>query len=136
MGWTRIVLIEQVEALGQHLAPIILQEEVQLIMELHLGLERTGLVLLPEQQRLEPLPIETLEAALVAEEAIAQGEAAVHLEAVALIEVLVAAPEAAETLEAQAVVREAVVVQEVLVEALGPRLPAEVLVAEDGNNKI
>lgn len=130
------MLIEQVEALGQHLVPIILQEEVQPIMELHLGLERTGLVLLPEQQRLEPLPIETLEVLPVTEETITKDAVVIHLVAVALIEVLVAAPEAAETLEAQAVVREAVVVHEVLVEALGPRLPAEVLVAEDGNNKI
>mgnify|MGYP001814668676 FL=1 len=87
------MLIEQVEALGQLLEHTARQEEVQPIMELHLGQELTDLALL-EQQHLEPLHIETLEIAPVTEEAIAQEEVAVLLE-VATTEALVVALEAA-----------------------------------------
>lgn len=102
------MLTEQVEALGQHLEHIVLQEEVPLITGLHHDPELTGLVLLPDQQHLEPLRIGTLEAVLVTEEAIAQDEAAVHLEVVVITEALAADLEAAEALEVLAVVLEVV----------------------------
>lgn len=77
-------------------------------MGLHQDPELTDLVLLPDQQHLEPLHIGTLEAVLVTEEAIAQEEAAVHLEVLVITEVLAVAQEAAEALEVLAVVLEVV----------------------------